>query len=89
NNVGSQDVLFGVRPDHMYLGNEGIEAVVDVEELMGTSSHLHTQIDGEDVIAIIPNEGNSEDYSGKTIKLAYNGNTIHLFSKEDEHNLEY
>ena len=89
NNVGSQDVLFGVRPDHMYLGSEGIEAVVDVEELMGTSSHLHTQIDGEDVIAIIPNEGNSEDYSGKTIKLAYNGNTIHLFSKEDEHNLEY
>ena len=89
NGVHAQEVTFGVRPDHMSIGKEGIEATVDVEELMGTSSHLHMQVDGKDVIAIVPNEGDSEDFTRKKIRISYNGNVIHVFSKEDGHNLEY
>ncbi|MBQ9579751.1 MAG: sn-glycerol-3-phosphate ABC transporter ATP-binding protein UgpC [Lachnospiraceae bacterium] len=87
NNVGSQSVTFGVRPDQMLLGEGGIDAVVEVSEMMGTSSHLHAKLDGKDIIVIVPNNG-EETSNLKNIKLSYNGSMVHVFSKEDGRNLE-
>ena len=41
NNVAEQDVVLGVRPEHIELAEEGIDAKVDVSEMMGSSVHLH------------------------------------------------
>ncbi|MBQ9340903.1 MAG: sn-glycerol-3-phosphate ABC transporter ATP-binding protein UgpC [Lachnospiraceae bacterium] len=87
NNVGSQSITFGVRPDQMLLGEGGIDAVVEVSEMMGTSSHLHAKLDGKDIIVIVPNNG-EETSNLKNIKLSYNGSMVHVFSKEDGRNLE-
>ena len=87
--VAEQDVILGVRPDYVSLADEGIDAKVDVSELMGTSVHLHLTALGRDVIAIVPTEGRTVDYLGKEVKLAFNGNVMNVFSKEDERNLEY
>jgi multiple sugar transport system ATP-binding protein len=87
NNVGSQSVTFGVRPDQMLLGEGGIDAVVEVSEMMGTSSHLHAKLDDKDIIVIVPNNG-EETSNLKNIKLSYNGSMVHVFSKEDGRNLE-
>lgn len=88
NNVNSQSVTFGVRPDQMVVGTEGIDASVEVSEMMGTSSHLHAKLDGRDIIVIVPNNG--EETSGlKDIKLSFAGNMVHVFSKEDGRNLEF
>ena len=87
NNVGTQSVTFGVRPDQMLLGEGGIDAVVEVSEMMGTSSHLHAKLDGKDIIVIVPNNG-EETSNLKNIKLSYNGSMVHVFSKEDGRNLE-
>ena len=88
NNVESQDVILGVRPDHIQIATKGIDGKVDVSELMGTSSHLHMTVLGKDCIAIIPNEGKVVDYMGKDVKLSFSGNVAHVFAK-DGRNLEY
>lgn len=89
NNVEDQDVILGVRPDHLQLCDNGIKAKVDVSELMGTSSHLHMTIDNKDVIVIVPTEGNAINYHGKQIQLTFSGAVANVFSKETEKNLEY
>ena len=87
--VPSQDVTLGVRPDHVILSEEGIRGRVDVSELMGPSCHLHLSVEGRDVIIIVPTEGKKIDYDGQEIRFSFTGNVCHLFSKEDGHNLEY
>ena len=83
------DVTLGVRPDNMILGEGGINGKVEVSELMGPSCHLHLDIDGKDAIAIVPTEGRAIDYTNKDVSLTFTGNVCHLFSKEDERNLEF
>ncbi len=89
NNIEPQPITLGVRPDHMTIGKNGIDGTVDVSELMGAQAHLHMTVKGKDVIAIIPTIGGYTDYVGMTIKLEFTGNNVHLFSKENEKNLEY
>ena len=88
-NVEEQDVILGVRPDHIVLGDKGIIGKVDVSELMGPSCHLHMTVGDKDVIAIVPTEGKAVDYMGKEVTLSFNGSVCHVFSKENEMNLEY
>ena len=88
-NVAEQDVILGVRPDHIVLGDGGIKGKVEVSELMGPSCHLHLDVDGKDVLAIIPTEGKPVDYINKEVGLTFNGNVCHVFSKDDQLNLEY
>ncbi len=88
-NVEEQEVILGVRPDHIALGDKGIKGKVDVSELMGPSCHLHMTVGDKDVIAIVPTEGKAVDYMGKEVTLSFNGSVCHVFSKENEMNLEY
>lgn len=87
--VKEQDIILGVRPDHMVLSDKGIKAKVDVSELMGSSVHLHVNALGRDVIAIVPTEGRKVELAGQEIHLTFSGNVANLFSKEDETNLEF
>ncbi|MBQ2477927.1 MAG: TOBE domain-containing protein, partial [Erysipelotrichales bacterium] len=89
NGTADQDIILGVRPDHMTVEENGIDALVDVSELMGPSCHLHMTVDGKDVIAIVPTKGRETSYMGKTIKLNFTGDVCHVFSKETQRNLEY
>src|SRR5699024_1567013 len=52
NNVAEQDVVLGVRPEHIELGT-GIEGKVDVSEMMGSSVHLHVTSMGRDVVMVV------------------------------------
>ena len=88
--VKEQDVILGVRPDHITLAEKGgIEGKVDVAELMGASEHLHLRVADKDVIVIVPTEGADEAFSKKTVKITFSGNTCHVFSKDTLNNLEY
>ena len=88
-NVPEQSVTLGVRPEHLSMADDGIEGTVDVSERMGSSSHLHMTVNGKDMIVIVPTEGDSPDYRGKTVHLRFDGKAAHVFSKEDQKNLEY
>ena len=90
NNVQTQDVILGVRPEHTDLADKGVTAKVDVSEMMGSSVHLHVSAEGRDVIIIVPTIDMKGNYAiGDTLHCAFQGNVVHVFSKETEKNLEF
>ena len=93
NNVQEQDVTLGLRPEHIVLGSSGVNAKINVHELMGSSVHLHVDTCGKEAIVIV----NTMDMtgaevaalaSGVEIKLDFGGNNCHVFNKETGINLE-
>ena len=89
-NVAEQDIILGVRPDHIMLCADGIKGKVDVSELMGSSVHLHVSAEGKDVVVIVPTNGNAAHFPmGSEVNMIFGGNVAHVFSKETEQNLEW
>ena len=90
NNVQSQPVTLGVRPEHTDLIESGVKARVDVSEMMGSSVHLHLTAEGRDVIVIVPTVGLKENFRmGDSVQFGFKGNVAHVFSKETDKNLEF
>ncbi len=91
NDVQSQPVTLGVRPEHTDVSDQsGIRATVDVAEMMGSSVHLHVNADGRDVIIIVPTIDMKGNYNiGDTVHFSFDGKVAHVFSKETEKNLEF
>ncbi len=93
NNVAEQAITLGVRPEHISLDDNGIDAMVDVHELMGTSIHLHATSLGKDIVIVLStmNMTGAELSAltmGAKIKFAFPGNVCHVFNKETGINLE-
>ena len=90
NNVQSQPITLGVRPEHTNISDKGVPAKVDVSEMMGSSVHLHVNADGRDVIIIVPILDMEDNYNyGDLVHFTFAGNVAHVFSKETGKNLEY
>ena len=88
--VPEQDVVLGVRPDHIMLCADGVKGKVDVSELMGSSVHLHITAGDKDVVVIVPTNGNAAHFPmGSEVNMIFGGNVAHVFSKETEKNLEW
>jgi len=93
NNVAEQDITLGVRPEHLTLADAGVDAKIDVNELMGSSVHLHLNVYGKDVIAVVSTMDMTEAEvaamkAGTAVKLAFGGHNVHVFSKETGISLE-
>ena len=90
NDVQSQAITLGVRPEHTDVSDKGIAARVDVSEMMGSSVHLHVNADGRDVIIIVPTIDMKGNYNiGDTVHFTFDGKVAHVFSKETDKNLEF
>ena len=91
NNVQSQDVILGIRPEHTELADKGVPAKIDVSEMMGSSVHLHVSAEGKDVIIFVPTTEMLTDAfkMGQQVHFTFNGAVAHVFSKETEKNLEF
>ena len=90
NGVEEQEVILGVRPEHMLICEDGIKGVVDVSELMGSSAHLHISAEGKDVVVIVPTSGGTSTHPmGSVLNISFAGNVAHVFSKDTEKNLEF
>lgn len=88
-NVKPQDITLGVRPEHLSLkGTNMLKGTVDVYEMMGSEIHYHVNVDGQDVIIIVPTINNETVGMGKEIAFTFGGNVAHVFSKETGVNLE-
>ena len=95
--VKPQAIILGVRPEHIMLlenGEPGLQGKVEVTEMMGSAVHLHVDAYGRDSIIIAQTSGmegarHVPMESGTPISFTFGGNVIHLFSKEDDHNLEF
>ena len=95
NNVKSQEITLGIRPEHIALAEAGKDAItgkVDVSEMMGSAIHLHVNACGRDTIIIVQTMDltGGEDLSiGSEISFAFGGNAVHVFNKESGENLEF
>ncbi len=93
NNVAEQDIRLGVRPEHIYIQDGGVQAKVDVSEMMGSSIHLHVTACNQDVIMIVSTMDMTGAEvaalsSGRELTFGFGGNNCHVFSKETGINLE-
>ena len=93
NNVAPQKVVLGVRPEHIELGSTGIDAKVDVSEMMGSSVHLHVTAMGRDVVLVVSTMNMTAAEvaalnTGASVKFNFAGHVCHVFSKETGINLE-
>ena len=93
NNVETQDIVLGVRPEHIELGTTGITGKVDVSEMMGSSVHLHVSALGQDVVMVV----STMNMTGAEVAALANGNPVtfnfaghvcHIFDRETGANLE-
>ena len=92
-NVGEQEILLGVRPEHILL-ESGLSGIVDVSELMGSSVHLHVDALGMDVVMVVstmnmtPAEVSALSH-GSIVNFNFPGHVCHLFDPESQMNLEF
>lgn len=86
-NVQDRDVLVGIRPSNIALGEKGIEALIDVTEMMGDEIHAHLKVNDKDVIAVVPVKGNESFKSGDLTHIELNMAMIHLFDGESGQNI--
>ena len=92
-NIKPQKVVVGARPEHITLDEKAgsmIEGVVDVTEMMGSSVHLHVNVNGKDCISIAPRLelGGGGLAVGSTVRFPFAPNAVHVFDPETEKNLE-
>ena len=92
NNVAEQDIVLGVRPEHIVL-EPGIAGKVAVSELMGSSVHLHVDAMGRDVVMVVStmNMTGAEVAAlayGADVQFNFPGHCCHVFNKETGINLE-
>lgn len=96
NNTPPQDIIIGVRPEHIMLCADDekthISGIVDVSEMMGSLVHLHISLGKQDVVIVIPTmrlDGSMEhrfNY-GEKINFTFGGNVVHMFNKDTTNNL--
>ena len=95
--VQPQDIIFGVRPEHISLSNskdtEAIPCAIKLRELMGSSLHLHviTETD-EELIVCVPTAPFTVSQierlvSGTRIYITFESKSAHFFSAETGVNL--
>ena len=92
NNVAEQEILLGVRPEHIVL-EPGIAGKVDVSEMMGSSVHLHVAALDRDVVMVVStmNMTGAEVAAlanGNAVQFNFPGHVCHVFNKETGINLE-
>ena len=82
-------VIVGVRPVHIEMAEEGFSGNIEVSEMMGSEVHLHINLNGEDIVAVIPTANlDLEKVSlGKEFTFNFNPALIHVFDAETENNL--
>ena len=95
--VKSQDILLGVRPEHMTLkisqDKTSIPVNVEVCEMMGSEIHVHVVTkDDSKIIVRMPTINMSEEEKAKLVPgsevyLSFEPKAMHFFNPEDEKSL--
>ncbi len=88
-NQPGSSVTVGVRPVHISMAEEGFSGVIEVSEMMGSEVHLHINLNGDDIVAVIPTADLDLDLVavGKKLTFSFNPRLIHIFDQESGENL--
>ena len=83
------NTVVGVRPVHIEMAEEGFTGTIEVSEMMGSEVHLHIDLNGDDIVAVIPTANLDLDKValGKEFTFNFNSSLLHIFDAETEKNL--
>ncbi len=88
NGVETCDIIAGIRPQHVTVGEGELKATIEVSEMMGSEYNIHARCGNDEVVMLIPTYDLETDVSmGKTIPFTTKPNLIQLFDKETGNNL--
>jgi multiple sugar transport system ATP-binding protein len=73
-------VVYGVRPEHFTIADDGVDAEVIVIEPTGSETQVVSKMAGHDVVAIFRERYDFQP--GQKVKLKPQANLVHLFDKE-------
>ncbi len=88
NGVEPQEIILGVRPEHLDLADHGFTGTVEVTEMMGSNVHLHVSFAGADAVLVVP-ECDEDFKKGQKVQFTFDQSHLHLFHIETEQNLEH
>ena len=83
------ETIVGVRPVHVEMSKEGFTGKIEVSEMMGSEVHLHINLNGDDIVAVLPTANLDLDTVsfGKDFTFDFNPNLIHIFDAQTAKNL--
>ena len=93
--IVEQDVVLGVRPEHISLvkgGDKAIKANVEIAEMMGSETHVHVRQAGKDMIIRTPVLGLDPAIAeaiekGGEIAYTFTPDVMHVFDKQTGNSL--
>ena len=77
-----QEVLFGIRPENIKLGKDGIKAKVDVVEHLGSETIVYAAVEGLESNVIVKIPTNYDIVEGMDVNLVFDMEKAHLFDIE-------
>ena len=88
-NQENTDVVVGIRPVHINISDTGFTGVIEVSEMMGSEVHLHINVNGDDIVAVIPtaNLDLEKVALGQHITFDFDPSLAHIFDSKTEENL--
>ena len=88
NNQQPCDIVAGIRPQHLTVGEGELQGKIEVNEMLGSEVNLHADCQGDDVVMVIPTVDLTADVSmGATVKFTTQPRLIQLFDKATSNNL--
>jgi len=80
-----QKIIYGVRPEHMMLGEAGLPATVAVVEPTGAETHVMSRYAGQDIVAVFRDRHDLRP--DQLIHLSPDPDKAHLFDAETKQRL--
>ena len=74
--------VLGVRAEHLKIADKGINAVLSIFEILGTTTHLFMHLENQEKEFIVATDENRAWNHGDKFKLFFDEEKIHLFDKE-------
>ena len=88
NNQQPCDIVAGIRPQHIHVGEGQLTAKVEVSEMMGSEYNIHARSNQDEVVMVVPTVGLTTDVSmGATVQFTTAPDLIQLFDKATSNNL--
>ena len=82
------DIVVGIRPQHIPVGEGELTAKIEVSEMLGSEYNIHARSGDDEVVMVIPTVGLGEDVSmGRVVKFNTQPELLQLFDKESGNNL--
>ncbi len=82
------DIVAGIRPQHITVGQGELTATIEVNEMLGSEVNLHARSEQDEVVMVIPTVDLKVDVSaGSKVNFTAQPKLIQLFDKETGNNL--